>query len=181
MVVLAGDNLLLWHRDGRAQLRGPSGGWSDVWRLPVDEPESVPADGSDTNSLGIMEIIPDAEGMLILEDSHLSGKGWSVLLTNLAGTVVERWIITSYPLRITSDNKGRRVLTADGVISLLSQGALGNIESFPADDSDHTRFQHPLLFEWHSRGTYPASQSAGEGLPAALSGYAALTRPTNFA
>lgn len=148
MVVLTGDRLLLWHGRGRAQLRDPNGRWSDVFRLPVEEPEPVTRDGALAYRPGIIAIVPDDEGILILDEAPPGEKGFSVLLTNLTGEVLDRWRIEQYALAITSDHQGRRVLTVDGVIPLLPRGTFGDIETFPADDDDHATHHNPLLLEW---------------------------------
>ena len=149
IVVLSGDNLLIWHRDGRAQLRDPNRGWSEVFQLPIEEHNlATPDSSSGSNRREILEIVPDDEDLLILEEPASLDKGYSVLLTNLNGKVLDRWIIHHYSLAITSDKKGRRVLTVDGMVPLLPKGILGVIEPFPSDYSYATSHQNPLLLEW---------------------------------
>jgi hypothetical protein len=132
MVVLSNDSLLLWHGDGRAQLRDSNHGWSNPFLLPVNRDDKT----SGTGCLGILKIIADKEGMLVLQEPTGLEKNFSVLLISLDNKVLEKWIIQQYPLDLKSDVNGRRVFTEDGVIELLPNAALSSPTVFPAQYSD---------------------------------------------
>ena len=112
MVPLAGDRLLLWHGDGRAQLRAPSGEWTDVFRLPVH---------------AIVDIQPDPEGFLVA-GSEKPGHSMTVLLT-ARGEERARWEMIADTFSLVVDTRGRRAVTRAGTVALLADGKLGPPET----------------------------------------------------
>jgi hypothetical protein len=144
MVALLDGSLLLWHGDGRAQLRDQKQAWSKPFLLPVNRNDQT----SDAGHLGILKIITDKDGILILQEPTGLEKGFSVLLINLDNKVLEKWIIQQHPLDLKSDVDRRRVFTEDGVIELLPNAALSSPIAFPAQYNDSVKQQIPLLFVW---------------------------------
>jgi hypothetical protein len=114
MVPLAGDQLLLWHGDGRAQVRTTSGAWGDVFRLPVQ---------------AIQDIQPDAEGFLVA-GSPQPGRSAAVLLTP-RGDERTRWEMNDAIFSLLVDAQGRRAVTQAGTVPLLADGKVGPPEPLP--------------------------------------------------
>lgn len=142
MVALSGDNLLIWNSRGRAQIRDPARGWSKEFSLPVEKRK----DAYNNNDPNISRIIPDNNGMLILETGY--GKNDLVLLTNLNGELLDKWLIYPFSFTIISDREGRRVLTVDGIIPLLPKSSLGLLEHFPLNYNHVVSYPELWLFKW---------------------------------
>ena len=115
MVALEDDQLLLWHGDGRAQLRMTNGQSSEVFHLPVQ---------------AIMDIKPDGTGFLVTGSPTL---GASVVLRMTArGEELDRWRMNEHEFRtLLVDSHGRRVVTRLGMLPLFPGGKLGPLEPFP--------------------------------------------------
>jgi hypothetical protein len=144
MLALSDDSLLLWHGDGRAQLRDPNHGWSKPFLLPVNKGEQP----ADAGRLGILKIIADQRGMMLLQEPTGLEKGFSVLLVSLDNKVLEKWIIQQHPLDLKSDSDGRRVYTAEGVIELLPHAEISSPRVFPVQNNEAVNQHIPLLFDW---------------------------------
>jgi hypothetical protein len=118
MVPLGGDQLLLWHGDGRAQLRSTAGEWTDVFRLPVH---------------AIIDIQPDPEGFLVT-GSLKPGRSVTLLLT-ARGEERARWEMTADTFALVVDTRGRHAVTRTGTVALLADGKLGTPEPPPGGDA----------------------------------------------
>lgn len=129
MVALAEDGILLWHQDGRAQRYTEVEGWSAVERLPIGEVPELPT-GLPVRRQGILKIVPDLQGMLVLE--ALSKEDlYNVLLIDRHLQVLARWELSDV-LDLRSGESGRSIVLRAGLRPLLPGGALGPLQPFPS-------------------------------------------------
>lgn len=120
MVAVGGNRLLIWHRDGRAQWHDPKHGWSSVWPLPVGATPGAALPG-----LGVLSLVADPQGVLVLVDWDPELKGHPVVLLGFDGVVQDRWLISAQVQSIASDGRGRHALLPQGAVALQPQGLLG--------------------------------------------------------
>jgi hypothetical protein len=120
MIALADDQLLVWHGDGRAQLRTTSGAWTEMFQLPVH---------------AIMDVKPDEAGFLI---TGAIKPGTSVVLAMTAqGRELDRWVMDGHDTyRLVVDSRSRRAVTREGMVPLLAGGKLGTVDAWPPQEKN---------------------------------------------
>ena len=115
MLVLAGDQLLLWEAHGRAQIRRAAGRWTDELKLPLQAVRAIERDGAGFLALG----------------SSSTGVAAVVLFDADAKEVI-RWTRTDEPIfAVMVDARGRRAAGRTAFRPLLPDGTWGAPETYP--------------------------------------------------
>jgi hypothetical protein len=130
MLALAGDQLLLWEVQGRAQIRTAAGTWSDEIQLPVK---------------GILHVRPDGPGFLV--EGSAGEKRPVVVLMSSTGKEIKRWPLAEYARGLVTGRHGRRVALRAGFRLLRDDGTIGPVEPYLDRHRGHDCCSSPTLIE----------------------------------
>ncbi|MDD1619925.1 MAG: hypothetical protein LUQ11_00475 [Methylococcaceae bacterium] len=154
MAMFNTDSLLVWRDDGRLQIRDGKGVWSAVVQLPMQK---------------IMQIRPDASGLLALGAPETPFGPSLIIALDPAGKESERWSVAgAWDITVSAD--ARQAVTLSGVRPLLPQAAVGAEQAFPkwaGKRPENPQFPPKLLY-WEAATIYchPADLSMQHYAPA---------------